>query len=362
MTIVTPRLLHSSSRLRAFIALGILLGAGGARTLQAQPWGVSYFHGLQALNKKQWDQAILLLSNAINAHPASQAEVRNPGWQNFDYYPYLYRGIAYFQSGDMQKARSDLVHEDELGEVSRGTRDTKAAELLKQFLPLVKDQKHPAPFIEGMRLFNEKDFHGAIEKFGQVPATSPRYDEAKSFIALAQEELRKNDEAAAAAEKAQKARHLAAAKPKTPAIDTSSQTLYRDAVTLYNAGKLGGAKRKFQELKIREFTNPEIEKYLLDIATVEEKTLMGVSAYLEGDYQLAISQLTECAKTQSDNPHLYAFLAYSCAARYLITGRRDTSISRQARDAFSRLKGVAPSYTAPTRFVSPGIISFLKGE
>jgi len=356
-----PYRTFSSWRTCSFIAVGILLLGGWTSRLQAQQWTVSYFRGLQALKEKQWDQAILRLSEAIDAHPASQAEVHSPGRQPFDYYPYLYRGIAHYQNGDRQKARTDLLHEDELGEVSRGTRDTKAPDLLKQFLPLVKDQKRQAPFAEGMRLFNDKDYRGAIEKFGQVPATSPRYGQAKNFITLAGEEIRKIDEAAAAAEKAQKTRHLAA-KPKPPAFDTSSQTLYRDAVSLYNAGKLRGAKRKFQELKIREFPNPDIEKYLLDIATLEEKTLMGVTAYLEGDYPLAITQLGECAKTQSDNPHVYAYLAFACAAKYLMTARGDTALSRQSRDAFNRLRSVAPSYAPDIRFVSPGIIAFLKGE
>jgi outer membrane protein assembly factor BamD (BamD/ComL family) len=362
MNSVVPRRSFQPHSLCVCITIGILFLAGGAVRLQAQPWTLSYFRGLQSLKNKQWDQAINQLSNAINAHPASQSEVHLLGRQYMDYYPYLYRGIAYFQKGERQKAQADLQHEDDQGEVPRGIRDTKAAGLLNQFLPLVREQKHPGPFVEGMKLFNEKDYRGAIEKFRLVPATSPRYDEAKNFITLAQDEIRKTEEYAAAAAKAQKAKRLASEKPAAAAVDTSGRALYRDALALYNAGRLLGAKRKFQELKIKEPANPDCERYLLDIAALEEKTLMGVTAYLEGDYPLAISQLTECAKSQTDNPHLYAFLAYSCAAKYLLAGRRDTSLSRQARDAFNRLQKVTPSYAPNMRFVSPGILSFLKGE
>jgi outer membrane protein assembly factor BamD (BamD/ComL family) len=356
---------HRSPRpllVRFVIALSLLLLSAGTARVQAQPWSVSYFRGLQSLKNKEWDQAIRQITNAINAHPSSQAEVHLLGSRYADYFPYLYRGIAYYQSGDIPSARADLQREETLGEVPKGTRDTRAAELLKQFLPLVRDQKRQGPFVEGMRLFSEKDFHGAVDKFSQVPATSPRYDEAKNFIALAQDEQRKLDDAAAAESRARKARRSAPAKPALPAADTSSRAIYREAVALYDAGKLKAAKRDFQELRIREFASPDVETHLRDIEALEERTLMGVTAYLEGDYPLAVSQLDACARTQSDNPHLLAFLAYACTADYLLTGHRDTTLSRQARDAFGRLQRLAPSYVPDRRFVSPGIISFLKGE
>ncbi|HMK39590.1 MAG TPA: hypothetical protein VK569_09630 [Bacteroidota bacterium] len=350
------------SRLLPLMALCFLRLTAPDGALQAQSWTASYFHGLQALQKKQWDQAILQFSEAINAHPASQSDVHAAGRQSFDYYPYLYRGIAYYQSGDLQNARADLLHEDELGQVPGGALDAKAAQLLSHFLPLVKDLKRKGPFVEGMQLFNEKDYKGAIEKFSKVPATSPRFDEAKNFSALAQDEINKSAAASANAGKSQHAQRHEPAKPTPPAVDASSQTLYRDAVTLYDAGKLREAKGKFQELKIREFAGVDVEKYLADIVAVEERTLMGVTAYLEGDYALAITQLGSCARAESDNPHIYAFLAYSCAAKFLLSGRQDTALSRQAWDSYARLQRLAPSYAASTRFISPGIIAFLRKE
>jgi outer membrane protein assembly factor BamD (BamD/ComL family) len=360
MRIKTGR--SASSSLRIVIVLGFLIGAGGAGELSAQQWALSYFRGLQSLKNKQWDQAIRQLSNTINAHPASESEVHFRAWQPFDYYPYLYRGIAYYQNGDRVNAGADLKHEQELGEVNRGTRDTKAAGLLKEFLPLMNEQKRAAPFVEGMRLFNEKDYRGAIQKFGQVPATSPRYDEAKNFIALAQEEIRKLDRSAAASTQAEKARRLAAVKPSPPAADTSNRTALRNAVDLYNAGKFREAKRRLEELRIKGITSPESERYMSEIAATEEKTLMGVTAYCEGDYAMAAGQLAQCARSQSDNPHIFAYLAYSCAANYLVTGQKDTSLARQARDAYRRLQSLSPSYAPDMRYVSPGIVAFLKGE
>ncbi len=360
MSIRIGRSALSFMRIAATLVLVII--AGGSCRLSAQPWALSYFRGLQSLKNKQWDQAIQQLSNAINAHPASESEVHFRAWQPFDYYPYLYRGVAYYQNGDHTNAGTDLRHEQELGEISRGTRDTKAVGLLKEFLPLVNDKKHPAPFVEGMHLFNEKDYRGAIQKFGQVPATSPRYDEAKNFISLAQDEMRKLDISAAAAAQAQKARRLAVTKPSPPAVDTSGQTILHKAVDLYNAGKFRSAKRKLEELKIRGITSTESERCLSEIASTEEITLMGVTAYLEGDYAMAAGQLAQCARSQSDNPHIFAYLAYSCAANYLVTGEKDTSLARQARDAYRRLQSLAPSYVPDMRYVSPGIIAFLKGE
>ncbi len=174
--------------------------------------------------------------------------------------------------------------------------------------------------------------------------------------------MRKLDRSAVAAAQAQKARRPAAAKPSPPAVDTSSQTILQEAVDLYNAGKFRSAKRKLEELKIRGITSTESERCLSEIASTEEITLMGVTAYLEGDYAMAAGQLAQCARSQSDNPHIFAYLAYSCAANYLVTGEKDTSLVRQARDAYRRLQSLAPSYAPDMRYVSPGIIAFLKGE
>ncbi|HUI64517.1 MAG TPA: hypothetical protein VL126_06735, partial [Bacteroidota bacterium] len=199
-------------------------------------------------------------------------------------------------------------------------------------------------------------------KFSKVPPSSPRYQDAQRYLGIAKDELKKIEQAAAR-EKAAKARLsvVAPKKPQVAAPDTALQSMFRLAVTSYNNGMIRDAKRRFQELKVRGFASPDLEKYLLNIESVEEKTLMGVTAYLEGDYTLAVSQLTECSKIQTDNPHVYAFLAYACAAKCLLTPSRDPSLRRAALDAFARLRRISPAYSTDTRFVSPAVVDFLNG-
>jgi len=352
---------QSVHRLRRLFLLACM-GVAGFQVLYAQHWTVSYLRGLAAVRNENWAQAIQQLSSAIDEHPQSELEVHIFGRQYFDYFPYLYRGLAYLKAGEPNKARSDIQHENQIGLVPQSLRDQKAAQVLKECLDALGDQKQQGPWAEGMRLFNDEDYQGAIEKFSKVPPASPRYQDAQRYLGIAKDEQKKIEQAAAR-EKAAKARPpvAVAKKPQVAAPDTALQSMFRLAVAAYDNGTIRGAKRSFQELKVRGFAHPDLEKYLLNIESVEEKTLMGVTAYLEGEYTLAISQLTECSKIQSDNPHVYAFLAYSCAAKCLLTPGRDPSLRRAALDAFGRLRRISPAYSTDPRFVSPAVVDLLNG-
>jgi hypothetical protein len=147
-----------------------------------------------------------------------------------------------------------------------------------------------------------------------------------------------------------------------PPPDTTNLVMFRDGVALLNGGKIGLAKGKFTGLKQREPAYPGLETQLQAIGGIEEQARRGIAAFLEGEYQQAIDQLREPSQKGNDNPHVYAFLACSYAAQYLLAGAEDRTMRQNAVDTFARTKQVDGSYALDSKLISPRIITLLTGQ
>ena len=400
--------------------------------LRADPWYVSYGKGLEAFKRQQWQQAIGYLNDAVDEKSDSKANAKTYGLQFIDYFPYLYRGVAYFKLGDRKNALSDLGKAESEGAVNDAEEDTEAPKLLHEYLDLLRKNVPPTDpaFADGMKLFNQKDFKGAVEQFKSVPESSPQYREAVKYLGLSQAEVKKTETAAAMKDKKdridkafasgvqyfnqndlekageqftsvlqldnsrsdarqyldrirtlrQKSVSGPAAKaeipkrasketlreplPSTekPSADTTALVLFRDAVSLFGSGKIGEARGKFAELKRVDPSRADADEYLRRIDIIEEQARRGITAFFEGDYLQAIEQLSESLKGDTSDPRLYAFLASSYAARYLLTGGEDEALRQNALDAFGKVKKMNAVYRLDGKFVSPKIIALLTGQ
>lgn len=395
-------------------------------TLHAQEWYVNYEKGLDAYNKQQWQAAVQSLSEAIADQSDSKANKRMPGLQFVDYFPYVYRGIAYYKLGERAKALADLETEESAKEVQDETKDTKARELLRDFLAMVRKPAAPqtdARFAEGKRLYDLKDFKKAIEVFDSVPENSPQRTQAVKYKGLAESAQRDADAAATAKERTDRiSRALAAGKqyfnrkeldnaesqfkavldidanhaearrflerigvlrqksvappvaaqkepvreqPRIvtgPPPDTTKDVMFREAVALLSGGRIAQAKAKFLDVRRLDPAYPELGTYLKLIGDTEEKIRRGISAFFAGEYQQAIDQLRETSRAGGDNANMYAFLACSYAAKYLLSGAEDRTLRQNAVDAYGRTKQVDAGYTLNDKFISPKIIALLRGD
>jgi tetratricopeptide (TPR) repeat protein len=156
--------------------------------------------------------------------------------------------------------------------------------------------------------------------------------------------------------------HESVSEPAARTADTSGSALFREAVALLNSGRIGQAKSAFQHVRAVAPRYPELEAYLGTIAAFEEKTHTGISAFFRGEYTEAIENLSATSKNGSDNPHVYAFLACSYAAEYLLAGAENGNLKKEAVAAFGKVKGIDPRYELDAELISPGIIALLKGE
>jgi tetratricopeptide (TPR) repeat protein len=414
--------------------------------LRAQ-WYVTYEKGREAVKNGHWEQGVTYLTEVLNDEPDSKANKKTYGLTFSDYFPYLYRGIAYYKLGDLANARADLEKAKSEGAIDDWRSDKEAPSLLKEYISLLQKPapqtaeqrppqntpQNPPPavpqtdpkYTEGVRLFNQREFRKALDQFTAVPESSPQHALALKYIDRAQAELKKLETAADQREKRDRIekgfasgveyfkrddldraeaefknvlglesthrgageylkriearrQKLAAAvhqkelPPPTPqepppsgknrGTDTTGLALFRDAVALFNDGKIGQSKAKFQSLQNIAPSYPELANYMALIVSIENKVHMGIAAFFEGEYSVAIDQLRSSSKNGNDNPHVYAFLACSCAAEYLLAGAENGSLRKEAVDAFGKLKGIDPRYELDRKLISPGIIALLTGE
>src|SRR6185436_9728354 len=83
-------------------------------------WYDDYDAGLDAIRKGQWQAAITSMTAAIKAKPQESDKARTYGTQFINYHPYYYRGVAYLNTGQYEKAVSDLEAATGIGEENVG--------------------------------------------------------------------------------------------------------------------------------------------------------------------------------------------------------------------------------------------------
>lgn len=395
----------------------------------AQEWYVSYGKGLEAFRRQQWQEAVSALNDAIGEKSESKAKAKTYGMQFIDYFPYVYRGVAYYKLGDREKAQADLEKAEGEGVVGNAREDDNAPRLLREYLDLVR-KKSPAAapqpdakYAEGMRLFNRKEYAASVEQLKGVAPAAKEHKDAQKYIGLAQAEMKKAEGAATARDrkdridkafaggvknfnnsafdqaeadfttvlgldnaradarqyltriKSQKQKLAAAAKQsreqiripvREPVIESAkpapgapANPLLSEAVALYSEGKVARAKPKFEQVRRNEPDNADAENYLRVISETTQRTRNGITSFFEGEYQQAIDQLSESAKKERDNAHLYAFLACSYAAKFLLAGEEDGTLRDNAVSAYVLVKSVDANYALDKKIISPRIVSIL---
>ncbi|HTY57537.1 MAG TPA: tetratricopeptide repeat protein [Bacteroidota bacterium] len=374
--------------------------------LSAQ-WYVNYENGRKAFKNGQWQQAVAYLSEAISDEPDSKRDKKTYGFVFIDYFPYAYRGAAYYRLGDLANARADLEKEKGDGDtpVYHAERDKEAAVILAEYLvylqkpaaqaaqqkapetpkpnpPQVAVQKPPATseegaprfdakkqrrediekaFASGVAYFNGDDLDHAEEQFKSVLALEPSHRRAAEFLNRIETKRRKLA-AALRPKETPAAPHESSREVSAPAADTVGSAFFREAVRLLNGGSPGKAKPLFQKVNAVAPGYPELGAYMNTIASLEQSARAGISAYFHGEYRDAIGKLKELSQKESDNPHVFAILACSYAAEYLLAGSEDGKLKKEAVEAYGRVKGINPGYELDAKLISPGVIALLTGE
>ncbi len=402
---------------RFFIVTAVaLLSAACAAPLRGQ-WYKSYQDGLDAIHSQQWQEAVTKLNDAIADKPESKARARTYGLMNFvDYFPYVYRGLAYYRLGNEQKALEDFEKEDTQGEVRRGSDDRDAAKILSDNLALLKKSTvADAKFEQGRSLYKQGNYQKAIDAFKEVPKSSASWSAASKYIEMAQAELNKTASRTATASpkqqkqqieagnregirlfnrksydaaeekfnavlaldagnasarnylariKAEKEKHATERRQEPVASsggagETAEQAGVREAVQLFDSGFPSRAKEKFLALQGAGSSAPEIETYLGKIGRLEERARQGIAAYFAGKNLEAIETLNEVTRANSEDSRLYAALACAYATKFLLAGGEDKELYRAALETFRKAKQMDGNIRLDAAYISPKVIALL---
>ena len=95
-----------------------------AATAALGSWYDDYDAGLNAARKGQWSTVIAKMSAAIAANPKENDKARTYGAIFISYHPYYYRGVAYLNTGNYEKAIADLERAEGAGEENLGGIET----------------------------------------------------------------------------------------------------------------------------------------------------------------------------------------------------------------------------------------------
>ena len=339
--------------------------------LQSQ-WYEEYQNGKDALRKQQWQTAVSHLSKALEDQPDSKAGMRTYGMSFIDYFPYLYRGIAYYHLGDMASAKADIDKAKAEGVIADAQRDEEAGKLLEQYAALVSkppqqiaqkkqdqpppEKQNPPPQSPGVKTAEKQNPPGSSPAL--AAKKEPKIDVSPPQPNRRANEQKKSDTGPGTVP----AGRVPPAETRPAGPDTAGARLYTEAAALFNAGKISQAKSMFALLRQRAPSYPGLADYTGMIDGVEQRTSAGIAAYFQGDYHDAIEQLKSSSKTGSDNPHLYAVLACAYAAEYLLAGEEDGALKREAVEMFGRTRVIDPRYELDASLISPRIIAILTGR
>ena len=243
----------------------------------AAEWYVDYEKAIEAIQKQQWQIALNFLNEAIAAKAEERANAKTYGLRFIDYFPYLYRGIAYFHLGNYDRAEVDLKKSESFGEVMKASKDKDAYKKLQEYLNLMKQRQQivqekkliETTFNEALSFYNQKNYEKAKEKFNAVLKLDSNYAEAKRYIKEIEDEIAN-------------LATLNAEREKQERVNRE----FNAGAELFKQQKLDAAEQKFKNVLTLDRSHQGANQYL-DLIKVEKEKLADTKKKAKQDVTLS---------------------------------------------------------------------------
>jgi len=221
---------------------------------RAAEWYIKYKNGLEAIKNQQWAAAISHLDDALNERGEERAKARTVGVQFIDYFPYLYRGLAYAKSGNNAKALADFERSEKQGEVFKASKDDEAQQILREYMSRLRTSAAgEKEFEQGRTFYRQKNYTAALERFRSVPESSPYREEAKRYVDLLQSDMAKEQGSNAS---------TARQKPADTKPASRTETMFAEGVRLFDRQQYERAGEKFRAVLQEVPDHPGAQRYL----------------------------------------------------------------------------------------------------
>ncbi len=361
--------------LRSAVLL-LILSTMMARVAAAQAAYELYEDGVKAASSGNWSQVVSKMSAAIAKKPGESKNLKTYGTIFIAYHPYYYRGVAYFNQGEYQKAAADLDRATGVGSVSLGSIESFQNKVQAKLSaaqtpapqPAVEKPREQAPTplptppsreqtplpvpsrpqpaavdqsVEARRLAQaqitlaEKRMSEAQRANAGTLALA-QWQQGQSFLADAQS---RNISATSAAEFAQ-----------VQTVASRAEAAFRAAAS---TAKMAAANRKSQPGAVAEVV----------VSPIRDRVKDALESYFEGDYEIAAESLGVLASgALRDNGMIHAFHGAALYYSWIYDGRSDPAMRAKADSAFRMAKKVRPRMkTLDPRYFSPRVRKVYEG-
>jgi tetratricopeptide (TPR) repeat protein len=328
-----------------------------------------YEDGLKAIDKKDWNAAISLMTEAIGKEPEENKRARSYGANFFAYHPYYYRGIAYYNTGQYEKAIADLQRALGNGRINLGTPESWVLRAEQRIL--AGQQAAPPPTAT------------------PPPPTTPQVDPNLAPARKRAEDLmsaadQKVNEARTAKANTLAASDFNAAQQKL--VDARSRSINAKTAADWNevASLADQASRQFDlaisnaRIAAAQQAPPPTTRPTTSTPTppparptstpaqaqpasqnqLKPKVREALNYYFSGQFDRSEFQFEQLSREADSNPMIWAFLGASRYSHYLLDGESREDLRRSAADAFRRAKDIKPGLRLDDRYFSSRIRNF----
>jgi hypothetical protein len=329
-------------------------------------WFDDYAAGIAAAKRGEWRTVVEKMNASLAAKP-NEGRERTYGNVFIQYRPYYYRGVAYFELGDFNRAISDLERTQGQGELSLGSpesfirRATPTPEPVRPPTPVPTTPTTPTPGpvvtptpatpIPGPVV---TPLPGPV--ITPVPGpigdtTSVREARMRAQTLLSQAEDRRALAQQARADSLARSEFTSGMQHLTRARSLGATA---NSLAQWNAAanEAEAARLNFERAWNR--ANAPVEDLL---AETRRRVRSALEAYFDGRFREAASQFERLTAEQGNNALIWAFYGASLYSSWYVNGQIDAALHSEAERAFRRAKALRLTQLDPSYF-SPRIRRF----
>ncbi len=343
---------NSGWRVAGLALLFLLTAANGS----AKTYYEAYEEGLAAAKKRSWSVVVEKMSEAIRGKSSENARERTYGNIFIKYHPYYYRGIAYFNLGDFNKARNDLQRTSGVGSVDLGSADS--------FI-----EKADAKIAAANTPVTQTVATNTVATQTIAPPPPPPVDTIGPARQQAEETLRAADqtlrdatqvkaETYAASEFNQARQLLVEARNQAANADSLADWTRVTQVADRSQRMFTAAAEKARMQAAAVTTTPgQVTEDLL--ANTKRTLRRALDLYYKGDFRNSAAEFGKLTRgDQQGNAMIWAFLGASQYYNYYLDGESNSAYRTAAETAFRRARKLRPSLELSTKYFSPRIRKF----
>lgn len=344
------------ARLSIAFAFAVLLFAGSARA----EWFDDYEAGMKAANAGQWETVVSKMSAAIAKKPKEGPKEKTYGVIFIAYHPYYYRGIAYYELGQYQKAIADLEKTSGVGQVKLQSADSilmRAQQKLAAASAPVPTPTQPTATVAQTPVTPTQ------------PAVDPLLEQARqrANAAIAQAERsrtqaqQQNAASFAPGQFVQATEAFADAKTRA-ASARGSADWQRVADAADHARGLFEASVAQAQVAIAKQQGKPAQATEAVLGDTKMRVVRALDAYFKGDFSTSTREFQKLANAElKNNAMIWAFLGAAQYSQYYLEGEASPQARKVAESSFRNAKQLRRALKdLPSDYFSPRIRKFYR--